>query len=68
MSPSLQPAATTAQCEAVLDEISRVVVGKRAALTLIYPGRRIEAAVLWTTARSLMDLPDDVLEAALAGR
>ncbi len=35
MSPSLQPAATTEQCEAVLDEISRVVVGKRAALTLI---------------------------------
>ncbi|KMO72984.1 AAA family ATPase [Mycolicibacterium chubuense] len=35
MSPQLQPAATTAQCEAVLDEISRVVVGKRAALTLI---------------------------------
>jgi len=29
------PAATTARCEAVLDEIEGVVVGKRAALTLI---------------------------------
>ena len=52
----------------VPDGILRQMAAYRAALTLIYPGRRIEAAVLWTTARSLMDLPDDVLEAALAGR
>lgn len=32
----IMPAATTtAHCEAVLDEIERVVVGKRSALTLI---------------------------------
>src|ERR1700748_2009681 len=34
--PTAMPAATTtAQCEAVLDEIERAVVGKRSALTLI---------------------------------
>jgi MoxR-like ATPase len=33
--PSLPAATTTAQCKAVLDEIGRVVVGKRWALTLI---------------------------------
>ena len=32
---SLPAATTTANCEAVLDEIQRVVVGKRWALTLI---------------------------------
>ncbi len=32
---TLPAATTTAQCEAVLDEIERVVVGKRSALTLI---------------------------------
>src|SRR4029079_5717694 len=36
MTPSSLPAATTtANCEAVLDEIARVVVGKRCALSLI---------------------------------
>ena len=35
MTRSSGPAATTAQCEAVLDEIGRVVVGKRRALSLI---------------------------------
>ena len=52
----------------VPDGILRQMAAYRAALTLIYPGRRIEAAVLWTASRSLMDLPDEVLEAALAGR
>ena len=32
---TLPAATTTAHCEAVLDEIERVVVGKRSALTLI---------------------------------
>ena len=35
MTPSSQPAVTTALCESVLDEIGRVVVGKRRALNLI---------------------------------
>ena len=35
MSPSSQPAVTTALCESVLDEIARVVVGKRRALNMI---------------------------------
>ncbi|CAA0124763.1 ATPase RavA [Mycolicibacterium vanbaalenii] len=35
MTQQLEPAATTALCESVLDEIGRVVVGKRRALNLI---------------------------------
>ena len=35
MTPGSQPAVTTALCESVLDEIGRVVVGKRRALNLI---------------------------------
>lgn len=35
MTPDLEPATTTALCESVLDEIGRVVVGKRRALNLI---------------------------------
>ncbi|MGB2920668.1 MAG: MoxR family ATPase [Mycobacterium sp.] len=35
MTQDLEPAATTALCESVLDEIGRVVVGKRRALNLI---------------------------------
>ena len=35
MTARLSPSDTTVRCEAVLDEIGRVVVGKRAALTLI---------------------------------
>ncbi len=35
MTPESEPAATTALCESVLDEIGRVVVGKRPALKLI---------------------------------
>jgi len=35
VTPDLEPATTTALCESVLDEIGRVVVGKRRALNLI---------------------------------
>ena len=35
---SLPVTTTAARCEAVLDEIQRVVVGRRPALTLIQPG------------------------------
>ncbi|WP_136652675.1 double-strand break repair helicase AddA [Paracoccus aeridis] len=56
-----------ARAQDVPDGILRQMAAYRAALALIYPGRRIEAAVLWTAARALMDLPGDILEAALAG-
>ena len=34
------------------------------ALGAIWPGRRIEAAILWTAARRLMPLPDALLDEA----
>ncbi|MDO5647096.1 double-strand break repair helicase AddA [Paracoccus sp. (in: a-proteobacteria)] len=50
--------------------ILRQMAAYRAALRLIWPGRRVDAAVLWTATRHLMPLPDDVLDRALdpAGR
>ena len=47
--------------------ILRQMAAYRAALRLIWPGRPVRIAVLWTAARALMDLPGDILEAALAG-
>ncbi|WP_299908079.1 double-strand break repair helicase AddA [uncultured Paracoccus sp.] len=44
--------------------ILRQMAAYRAALRLIYPGHRVEAAVLWTATRSLMPLPDAVLDQA----
>lgn len=52
--------------EAVPDGILRQMAAYRAALGAIWPGRRIEAAVLWTRSRALMPLPDALLDAALA--
>ena len=37
-----------------------------ALLAPLYPGRRIETAILWTRTATLMDLPHDVVSAALA--
>ncbi|MBV0891094.1 double-strand break repair helicase AddA [Paracoccus sp. Z118] len=54
-----------ARPEDVPDGILRQMAAYRAALALIYPGRRIEAAVLWTRTRSLMDLPAPLLDGAL---
>jgi ATP-dependent helicase/nuclease subunit A len=34
----------------------------RAVLRLVYPGNRIECALLWTDGPSLMALPDDLLD------
>ena len=39
----------------------------RAALAQLWPGLRVETAVLWTATRSLMALPDAVLDRAMAG-
>ena len=47
--------------------ILRQMAAYRAALRAIWPGHRVETAVLWTATRSLMPLPDAVLDAALAG-
>jgi ATP-dependent helicase/nuclease subunit A len=32
----------------------------------IYPGRRVDAAILWTRTATLMNLPHDMVMAALA--
>ena len=39
----------------------------RAALRQLWPERRIEVAVLWTATRSVMGLPDAVLDGVMAG-
>ena len=44
---TLPAATTTAHCEAILDEIERVVVGKRSALKLILEG----GIVCWSHSR-----------------
>ena len=36
------------------------------ALEQVFPGRRVEMALLWTATARLMPLPDDMLRAALA--
>jgi ATP-dependent helicase/nuclease subunit A len=36
------------------------------ALALVYPGRRIETALLWTRTATLMRLPHALVSAALA--
>ncbi|MRX49837.1 double-strand break repair helicase AddA [Paracoccus sp. S-4012] len=47
--------------------ILRQMAAYRAALAAIWPGRRVETAILWTRTRVLMPLPDAALDAA-AGR
>ena len=39
----------------------------RQALRQLWPGHRVETAILWTATRSLMPLPDPLLDAAIAG-
>ncbi|MDO5706551.1 MAG: UvrD-helicase domain-containing protein, partial [Paracoccus sp. (in: a-proteobacteria)] len=53
--------------EAVPEGILRQMAAYRAALRLIWPDRRVDAAILWTAARSLMPLPDAVLDRVQAG-
>jgi ATP-dependent helicase/nuclease subunit A len=38
----------------------------RTALASVFPGRRIEAALLWSAVPRLMPLPEDALAAAMA--
>lgn len=53
--------------EAVPLGILRQMAAYRAALAQLWPGLRVETAVLWTATRSLMALPDAVLDRAMAG-
>ena len=46
--------------------ILRQLGAYRDALRLIYPARRVQAAVLWTRTRSLMWLPDPLLDGVMA--
>ncbi|QBX35884.1 double-strand break repair helicase AddA [Paracoccus liaowanqingii] len=52
--------------EAVPEGILRQMAAYRAALRGIWPGRPLRMAVLWTASRSLMDLPDAVLDPVMA--
>ena len=51
--------------EAVPDGILRQMGAYASALAQIYPGRRIETAILWTRTATLMPLPADLTAAAL---
>ncbi len=51
--------------EEVPEGILRQMGAYHAAMTLIWPARRIEAAILWTRAVRLMPLPADLIGAAL---
>jgi len=52
--------------EATPEAILRQMGAYAAALARIYPGRRVETAILWTRARRLMPLPPALTAAALA--
>ena len=61
-----QTGVPSATPEAAPDGILRQMAAYRAALRQIWPGRRIEVAILWTATRSLMEIPDPLLDRALA--
>jgi ATP-dependent helicase/nuclease subunit A len=56
-----------ARAEDVPLGILRQMAAYRAALRQLWPERRIEVAVLWTATRSVMGLPDAVLDGVMAG-
>ncbi|MTH65229.1 double-strand break repair helicase AddA [Paracoccus shanxieyensis] len=47
--------------------VLRQMAAYRAALAQIFPGHRIEAAILWTATRSLMPLPAALMDDTMAG-
>jgi ATP-dependent helicase/nuclease subunit A len=55
---------------AELDEVPPAYVAQlalyRGALALLYPGRRVRAALLWTDIPALMEIPEERMDAALA--
>jgi ATP-dependent helicase/nuclease subunit A len=52
--------------EEVPDGILRQMGAYATALAAIYPGRRIDTAILWTRTATLMPIPNDMVMAALA--
>nr|MDA3889407.1 PD-(D/E)XK nuclease family protein [Allgaiera sp.] len=54
-----------ARPEAVPGGILRQMGAYAEALSQVYPGRRIETAILWTRSARLMPLPDTLIRAAL---
>ncbi|MDO5632347.1 MAG: double-strand break repair helicase AddA [Paracoccus sp. (in: a-proteobacteria)] len=60
-------ATVPARPDAVPDGILRQMAAYRAALRLIWPGRQVDTAILWTADRSLMPLPDALLDRVQAG-
>ncbi|MDO5368856.1 double-strand break repair helicase AddA [Paracoccus sp. (in: a-proteobacteria)] len=57
-------AAVPEMVDAVPEGYLRQMAAYRHALRAIYPGRKVECAILWTRARSAMTLPDPLLDAA----
>ena len=60
-------AVVPATAAGVPEGLLRQMAAYRAALAQLWPGLRVETAVLWTATRSLMALPDAVLDRAMAG-
>ncbi|CAM5304233.1 double-strand break repair helicase AddA [Frigidibacter albus] len=60
-------AVVPARPEDVPPGILRQMGAYAAALAQIYPGRRIDTAILWTRSGLLMPLPCDIVRAALQG-
>ena len=58
--------AVPATADQVPEGILRQMGAYAALLAQVYPGRRIETAVLWTASASLMPLPEELTKAALA--
>ena len=57
-------AAVPADAAATPEGYLRQMAAYRHALRAIWPGHRIDTALLWTRARALMELPDPLLDAA----
>lgn len=58
-------ATVPARVEACPEGLLRQMGAYAAALALVYPGQRIETAILWTRTAHLMPLPHDLVTAAL---
>ena len=52
--------------EAVPEGILRQLGAYRSALGSIWPDRRVDTAVLWTRSAELMEMPDEIIQNALA--
>ena len=52
--------------EDVPEGLLRQLGAYASALAQVYPGRRIETAILWTATAALMDIPNDIVMPTLA--